>query len=297
MGLFASMGLMLTSMLPAMHNSTDRRSWQALYDLFGYRHCAEVHPGTLGAWNGTATEHCDIGFNGLRDVGDYEQFGTIRSCFKKSGNEGSAQPQEVGQRLAVASTLCDNVLAAILIRSRLRQQDADYHYSKSEALAETARFIEAVCDHLLSGLAGQSKGEVQAGITRQTMAQGPDYYDAWLQRAAFEVVYWSARQPGLNSANITVLGQQKVDHDWQDGWRTHLSEEKNLSARLYNTQEFQPSGHASASCFLNPNHEDNLGGGNQVFPLTTLVQGLTSLGGDILAQGSTGADDAAMDSN
>ena len=297
MGLFASMGLMLTSMLPAMHNSIEKRSWQSLYDLFGYRHCVEVHPGTLGAWNGTATGHCDIGFNGLRDVGDYEQFGAIRSCFRKSGDDGTAQPQEIGQRLAVVSTLCDNVLAAILVRSRLRQWDADYHYSKSKVLAATACFINDVCDHLLGGLAGKSKSEVQPGITRKTMGFKKAEYDAWLQRTAFEIVYWSARQPGLNSANLAVLGQKTVDHDWQDGWISHLTKEKNLSDRLYDPVQFRPgpSGNSCPDSFLNPNHEDNLGGGNEVFPFTSLVQGLTSLGGDILAQGSTGADDTVMD--
>ena len=301
MGLFASMGLMLTSMLPAMHNSEQKRSWQPLYDLFGYFYWGEVHPGTLGAWNGRATEHCDIGFNGLRDVGDYEQFGAIRSCFAKSDNEGTAQPVQIGQRLAVVSTLCDNVMAAILIRSRLRQQDSGYHYSHNETVAETARFIGDVCDHLLSGLAGKGKSEVLPGMTRKTMTQGKKAYGNWLKRAAFEIVYWTARQPGLNSAKLALLGHKKVDHDWNDGYIGHLQEAHNLPDTLYNPADFRPrrSRSYSPDCFRNPNGEDNLGAHNEAFPLTTLVQGLTSLGGDILEKwslhASTEVDDPTME--
>ena len=288
-------------MLPAMHNSKQHRSWQTLFDLFGYRSVGEVHPGTLGAWNGSATEHCDIGFNGLRDVGDYEQFGAIRSCFGKSDNDSTVQPVEIGQRLAVVSTLCDNVMAAILIRSRLRQQDAGYHYRKSKVVAQTARFIGDVCDHLLSGLAGKGKDDLQPGITCATLALDKEVYNAWLQRAALEIVYWAARQPGMNSAKLAVFGQNKNSPDPQDGWVRHQTEKKSLSGTLYDPADFQPcsSTHYSLKIFRNPNDEDNLGAHSNVFPFTTLVQGLTSLGGDILEkrslQVSTGADDTAME--
>ena len=307
MGLFASMGLMLTSMLPAMHNSTDRRSWQTLYGLFGYRRAVDLHPGTLGAWNGTATEHCDIGFNGLRDVGDYEQFGAIQSCFSKSDDDGTAQPAEIGQRLSVVSTLCDNVMAALLIRSRLRQPDCDYHYGQEKTLTDTADFINDVLDHLLSGLAGKGKSEVQPGITRKTMvfddSKDDSPYDEWLQRVALEVVYWTARQPELNSGKLAVLGQPKVDYDPQDCWSVQVKEHNNLSGKLYDTTQFRPvvGNHRVPDNFRNCDFEDNLGAGNQTFPLTSLVQGLTSLGGDILMRPalrpSTQADDTAMETD
>ena len=298
MGLFASMGLMLTSMLPAMHNSDTGKSWQSLNDLFGNWHSVEVHPGTLGAWNGTATKHCDIGFGGLRDVGDYEQFGAIKSCFRKSYNDGSAQPVEIGQRLAVVSTLCDNVLAAILIRSRLRQQDSDYHYKLDRAMDATMRFIGDVCDHLLTGLAGKDKREKQTGITRLVLGVDKEYYDQWLHRAALEIVYWTACQPDPHSGKVGSL--QTVNYDPTDGWATHMKKEHNPSATLYDPAEFRPEvrEHSAADFFSNPNEEDNLGGHNEVFPFTTLVQGLTSLGGDILAHpqrlASPEADDTAM---
>ena len=300
MGLFASMGLMLTSMLPAFHNSYTGRSWQTLYDLFGYRHAGEVHPGTLGAWNGTATRFCDIGFNGLRDVGDYEQFGLIESCFAKSDNDGSAQPVQTGQRLAVASTLCDNVMAALLIRSRLRQQDCDYHYKSDQTVDETAHFIGAVCDHLLTGLAGRGIKEVQPGTTRTTMALSPQGYRAWLRRAASEMVYWTARQPDLRCGKIDTL--EKVSYDPMDGWASHLQKRHNLSAILYDPADFRPS--ANTRCypdnFRNLDEEENLGAGSKVFPFTTLVQGLTSLAGDILAHpyrlAAPEAEDTAMQS-
>ena len=303
MGLFASMGLMLTSMLPAMHNSTAGRSWQALYDLFGNRSSVETHPGTLGAWNGTATEHCDIGFNGLRDVGDYEQFGAIRSCFDKSDNDGSAQPVETGQRLAVVSTLCDNVMAAVLVRSRLRQHDANYHYKKSEALAATARFIGDVCDCLLTGLAGKGKEEVQTGICAKIMRIKGVKYDQWLWRAALEIVYWTARQPGMNSAQRAIFGQTKNSPDPLDGWVFHLTKENKLSSTLYDPADFQPYAYHNSGpdWFVNPNQEDNLGAHSEAFPMATLVQGLTSLGGDILEKWSQPpspeANDTAMASD
>ena len=299
MGLFASMGLMLTSMLPAMHNSKERRSWQTLYDLFGDRGSTEVHPGTLGAWNSTATEHCDIGFNGLRDVGDYEQFGTIQSCFSKSEDDGTAQPFKTGQRLAVAGTLCDNVMAAVLIRSRLRQQDGNYHYRKGRAVADTACFIDAVCDHLLTGLAGKGKGELQPGITRKMMGFEKPQYEQWLHRTAFEIVYWTALQPDSRGGKITTVNT--VSFDPLDGWATHLQQEHNLSSTLYDPEVFVPDvrDNTYPDHFINPDHKDNLGGHSAAFPFLSLVQGLTSLGGDILARSDRlsppEADDTAME--
>ena len=283
MGLFASMGLMLTSLLPAMHSAGGGRSWQTLYDLFGYNNGMEMFPGTLRDWNGKATEQCDIGFNGLRDVGDYEQFGAIRSCFEKCSNDGSVQPVQTGQRLAVASTLCDNVMAAILVRSRLRQDDGNYHYKKEQALAETACFIGSVCDHLLTGLAGKGKGQLQPGITRKAETFKTHNYDQWLHRAALEIVYWTARQPDLNSGKIPAL--QTVSYDPMDSWSSHLRTGRNLSSALYDAAEFQPSLALSdyPASFRNFDGTDNLGAESSVFPFITLVQGLTSLAGDILA--------------
>ena len=86
-----------------------------------------------------------------------------------------------------------------------------------------------------------------------------------------------------------------------DSWAAHLSCEKKLSSRLYDPQEFQPNRAKNRypASFRNTNHEENLGGGNEVFPFLTLVQGLTSLGGDILArsdrQSPPKADDTAME--
>ena len=283
MGLFASMGLMLTSMLPAMHNSDSGRSWQTLYDLFGDRDAVEVFPGTLGGWNGKATGHCDIGFNGLRDVGDYEQFGAIQSCFSKSENDGSVQPVAVGQRLAVAGTLCDNVMAAILIRSRLRQKDAGYHYKKEQAVDDTARFIGDVCDHLLTGLAGRAKAQVQPGITCKTMALDKQIYDQWLRRAALELIYWTAWQGDLSCSGDVVCGPPENGPVLADGWAADLELRGNASSSLYDPVDLRPR-LTKRKYFINSNHEDNLGAHNSVFPLLSLVQGLTSLAGDILVQ-------------
>ena len=300
MGLFASMGLMLTSMLPAMHNSDSGKSWQALYDLFGYHSSTEVHPGTLGAWNSTATEHCDIGFNGLRDVGDYEQFGAIQSCFEKSGNDGSAQPVATGQRLAVASTLCDNMMAAILVRSRLRRDDGNYHYKKEQAVDDTADFIGTVCDHLLTGLAGKGKDEVQAGITRYTMALNGQDYDDWIVRAAEEIIYWTARQADPNGPPAAVSDPSTNGPEPMDCFAAHLTQQSNLSDTLYDPAQFQPSMDRNSwpKKFRNGEHKDNLGGHSEVFPFTSLVQGLTSLVGDLLAHPQrllwTQVDDPAM---
>ena len=45
----------------------------------------------------------------------------------------------------------------------------------------------------------------------------------------------------------------------------------------------KPGDNSCPSSFRNPDHKDNLGGRSEVFAFITLVQGLTSLVGDILA--------------
>ncbi|WBA80845.1 hypothetical protein [Endozoicomonas sp. GU-1] len=79
-GFLASMGLILTSMLPAFHNTVSTRRWIALHNAFNERN--GVHPGTFGAWNTDATGKPDLGYCGIRDIGDYEFFGQIKSLFQ-----------------------------------------------------------------------------------------------------------------------------------------------------------------------------------------------------------------------
>ena len=129
-GYMASMGLILTSMLPAFHDTGSSRRWVALHNAFNQRN--GVHPGTFGAWNTDATGKPDFGHSGIRDIGDYELFGQIKSCLQQEDTKDYIHPASATQNLALANAICENILAALLLRSRLRQQFEDYHYQNDQ---------------------------------------------------------------------------------------------------------------------------------------------------------------------
>ena len=279
MGLFAAHGLPLTSMSPAFHDSDSGRSWLVLHSLLGYKPFG-VLPGTFGAWNTVATEFCDLGYSGLRDVGDFEPFAAIDSLFDKEDVSQQAQPVAVGQKLAFVNTICENLLAAILVRSRLRQCSPDYHFENDKAVSETATFIHDVCRQFLRGM-----GEGVPDLLPTVLNVDNSTVQTWLDRSAREILYWTAAQPNYHSPETPAFAKDDRPWDHADCYALHLRHTGRLSPKLYSHEQICAHKHYPED-FHNVNMHLNLGANNTVFPLISLVKGFIQLGTGLLLTGN-----------
>ena len=277
MGQFVAMGLVPTSTLPAFHDSASGREWMALHGLLGYTH-RTVYPGTFGSWNSVATEQCDFGYGGFRDVGDFEAFGKIESFMKNVDSQGSLQIPELEQCFCLANAVCENLLAANLIRARLRQPGADYHYKNPEARRQTETFIEQTFLSFLKGLYGdRMQSERDATFLYKRLALDKPAYEQWLSRTAVEILYWTAKQPEPEDPDLPPFQDTSELYSHKDGYALHLSRTGRLDPELYPDSNRQQGHTVYPEHFHNGNGHLNLGRHNGVFPLTTLMRGLTRL--------------------
>ena len=274
MGLMAGMGLPLTSMLPAFHATASKRDWLALHSLLGYRPFGAI-PGVLEAWNSVATEYPDISYSGIRDIGDYEPCDAINSVLhnRALSRDEVLQPTTVHQKLAFASIICDNLLAAILVRSRLRQQSPDYHIDNSTAVRDTMDFIEEACRQFAIAMAGYSdRPDLLANVMR---IDNDDFYN-WLKRAASEVVYWTAAQPNYKTPDTPAFSATESQWDHRHCYALDLRNTGRLCTTLYPNQPSKPS-QSYPDSFHNRDKHLNLGGYYSLFPLIALMEGFTTL--------------------
>ncbi|WP_422472943.1 hypothetical protein [Endozoicomonas sp. ALB032] len=167
------------------------RGWVALHAAMNLMH-DNIHPGKLAAWNTLATDKIDFGHCGMRDLGDYETFGDIQGCLRQKDTLDHCYPPIVSQRVALANSICEIIVSAVLVRSRLRQRDDGYHYKNPQALKETATFIESACNQFLSGLL---PGPATLNHLQSLLGREDQEYREWLGRVAQVVLYWTALQP------------------------------------------------------------------------------------------------------
>ena len=276
-GYMTGMGLVPTSMLQCLHDTDAGRGWVALHAAMNQER-DNIHAGTLDAWNTLATDKIDFGHCGMRDLGDYETFGHIQSCLRQKDTLDHCYPPEVSQRIALANSICEIIVSAVLVRSRLRQGFAGYHYKNPQALKETAAFVESVCNQFLSGLMPSSGtlNHLQSLLGREDHE-----YQSWLGRVAQEVLYWTALQPGEPGFDQLPEGEEG-EYDPADCYQNHIANDEHLCEALY------PVG---AYTFLKPhdflntiNGRLNLGGHSATCPLISLMNGLTRMCTDLLKQ-------------
>ncbi|WP_257294539.1 DUF4116 domain-containing protein [Endozoicomonas sp. YOMI1] len=262
-GYMTSMGLVPTSMMQCLHDTRSGRGWVALHAAMNEHH-NNVYSGTLGAWNTLATEKIDFGHCGMRDLGDYETFGDIQSCLRQKDTLDYCYSPRVSQRIALANSICEIILSAVLVRSRLRQGFAGYHYKNPQAIRETAIFVESACNRFLSGLMSSPPGHLQSLLGRD------DYeYQTWLDRVAQEILYWTALQQGEPGFDLLPKGK----YDPADCYLNHINDE-HLSEALYPVGAYT---NISRKDFFNVNGQLNLGANNNTFPLISLMNGLTRM--------------------
>ena len=290
-GLFVAMGLVPTSTLPAFHDSESGREWTALHVLLGYMHHT-VYPGTFGAWNSVATEFCDFGYGGFRDVGDFEPFGKIENIMKRGDAQAYSGVPELEQCLCLMNAVCENLLAANLIRARLRQQGCDYHYKNPEAQRQNQAFIEQTLLAFLKGMYAERMAcDNDSAFLRRRLKVDKASYEEWLSRAAAEMLYWTAKQPDPKHPEQPPFADSSDLYSHKDGYALHLNRTGHLDPGLY-PDDGATRRHTGVfpGDFHNHNGRLNLGRNNAVFPLTTLMRGLMRLCTGMLTYNHTAAD-------
>lgn len=263
-------GLAYSNCLPAFHNTQDNCIWNAFYTLFTDRvlGCTEndylrrrKFPGTFGAWNGTATERPDYRHSGLSDWADFEPVGEISSYFKDQTDIYDSTKQN----LAIANTLFNQILAAVLLYARANGENKDYHWQCTHEIERAAQFINNALSCFLEGYFGEKQSIAHfLGISNET-------YDTCVVRTATELLYWTANR---NNA--------------PHGFAKDIVNHGRLSYQLFSDTSITPNvtGICPTSSYpesmTNCNGEQNLGWHSQHFPLTGLTQLLTLFAGRVL---------------
>ncbi|MFK0574108.1 hypothetical protein [Endozoicomonas sp.] len=278
----ARMGLLFTSTLPAFHDTKSNRRWIMLHSMLGYicRPAGSIHlelPGTLGAWNSVATERADFGYDGLRDIGDFEFFAKIKEFFKIKDVYAYSHPPQVMQRIIMANTLCENMLAVCLMYARLHHNSSDYHYCNPGAVTAAGQFIEEAANEMLEGLLPRDRR-----CQLQTLMKlNNEEYAKWLNRAVEEMLYFTAQQPATKKARASFISSTENNpaappvSNPANCYAHHISENWRFCEKLY--PDDTPCKKLFPEDFTNPFGKQNLGLNASILPLTTLVKGLVRM--------------------
>ena len=264
-------GLAYTSCLPAFHDTGQNRKWNAFYALFTDTVINPTNddfltqrkmPGTFGAWNGTATERPDYRHSGLSDWADFEVVGLISTYFDVD-QFGIHESEK--QNLAVANTLFNQILAAVLLYARANGENKNYHWLCRYENERAVWFIDHALSCFLEGYFGEKRSIAHfLSISNET-------YHKWLSRTATELLYWTANRdsaPHSFAKDIVNHGQ--------------------LNDQLYSNTSIKPKVAGSRAnayypqSMTNLNGEQNLGWHSQHFPLTGLTQLLTLFAGKVI---------------
>lgn len=277
-GVFTGMGLSLVSTLPAFHDTASKRRWTPLHSILGFGQIG-LSSGTFGAWNTTATEYPDIGYSGLRDVYDVELFGALESFVARKDGSRNSHPQAVQQRLMLANGCVENLLAAILVRSRLWQQFPDYHYKNPDALGKAEAFIEQALCEFVQGYYSDALPACygQPFDLKKFLDLEDEHYKGWLTRSAQELVYWTAAQPDRESPDLPAYQSSDSEFDHSDCYALHIRKRKRLDPVLYPAAIDIRHQVEYPDNFINCDGHLNLGSNGCFFPLESLSRGLTRL--------------------
>ncbi|WP_252176711.1 hypothetical protein [Endozoicomonas sp. 4G] len=266
-------GVMPTSAIPAFHFTT--RRWVFLSPLLGNsKYFAFPLPGNFANWI-EAIERPDFGWSGLRDWGDVEFYGSMKSGLGSTDSKTWGHTSEVLQRLSFANALGENLVAAVLLRSRLRRDSPDYYYQNPQALKETETFIEQLLNEYLSGLFAAEKERQPTSRLQSFMKFDDTQYRAWLTRSAQEILYWTALQPYEATEHCAFTPNSEC-------YSEHLKNMGHLDKGLYpkplHSLEVQKK---FPRDFTKTGEHLHLGAFSAVFPLVTLTKLITRFVGHI----------------
>jgi len=254
LGVWSSLGAVHTSTICLYHHFLEIESSRPELLLSEFFRPGELYPGTLHLWNTQATQTSDWGLSGLRDLGDQERYGFIHT-YAASADAKFMVP-DYCQRASFVNAIAQNIFGGLLHYMRLhRAADPDYHYQKTQAVADLSLFIEDSCEALLNGLLGDKNNVRLQDLFEQTQQGLGEVYPEWLRRTAEEIIYWSARQ----------------DHKDDDCFSQHLNKDGRPSAELYPGHPGQNTPYGE---HFTEEKGENLGANNSKLPLFFLVRGL-----------------------
>ena len=121
-------------------------------------------------------------------MGDFGPFGKIESFTKKREGRVSLHVPEVEQSLSLLNAVCENLIAANLIRARLRQTGSDYHYKNPEAQKQSQAFIEQTLLAFLKGMYAERLDSTESArlFLRARLGLDEPNYARWLSRATVD---------------------------------------------------------------------------------------------------------------
>ncbi len=268
LGLMDSAGVVLTGVIPAFHSGAVIGRWIALRSFLGSRPNEEIlYPGQFSGWRQSATERPDIGYDGLRNLSDYELFGNINGYFESSSNLNySIYPEPVIQRLAFSNAICEQLTAVILLRSRLRSQQAGtYHYKDTAAVERTKEFIAKSCEAFLQGYFTPKT----APSLQSALGLSETVYQRWLTSAAKEILYWTAIQPLLSGDELTA------DNAQTETYSHDILRKGRLCPELY--PDAPAAGHIVRKDFFSEDNELILGIAHKPFAINFFLRGVMRL--------------------
>ncbi len=276
-----SAGVVLTDVLPAFHCGLGEKRWVALHTFLGYRPCGGIfYPVSISGWRQSVTDRPDIGYDGLRNLGDYELFGNITGYFESSFFLNySIYPEQVIQRLAFSNAICEQLIAVILLRSRLRSQQAGtYHYKNTAAVERTKGFIAQSCEAFLQGYFTPET----APSLQSVLGLSETVYQRWLTSAAKEILYWTAIQPLLSGDELTA------DNAQTETYSHDILRKGRLCPELY--PDAPAAGHIVREDFFSSNNELVLGISYRTFAINFFLRGVMRLSIKIFEIGTEDAE-------
>ena len=266
-GLFTSIGIYHTSTLPAYHFAGEGREWGALHMLFrkitvGFCRGELKYPvgsdinmvGKLEKWATTATNRPDYGYTGLRDFGDCEFFGEILGALQYQDSKNVKNFPIIIQNILAVNTICECLLAAVLLYSRMHKTSIEYHYRNNEYKHKIASFIEEIFSSFLTGRFQNNNINLAKFMQLST-----DDYNKWLDRTVTEILYWTAEKHD-------AIENQTLNIDVNDHVTEHIKNRK-LPEDLYDNYDIL-SNHSFKFYYDNT----NLGCDNATFPLLALMK-------------------------
>lgn len=270
LGKYARYGLTFDSLIRIQHLKTDcwggLSKWMSLSQLSScFCKNLECFPGAICDWV-EDVERSDLSWSGLRDLGDNQIF---EDTSKKLGPDNVLNKQlfpKVGNLLAYFNTIMDNFVAIVTVYSRCKRSSSEFHYQNPAAVDNVKKFLSSILRCFLQGYYSR---EI---VLHDMFALNGREFDKWLNRAALEILYWSAVQPDEMTDEFYYSSH---DHKNQN-YSVHIERDQHPDPEIMETS-IRP---IHAYLFYHNGKSGNRGFGfahDNSFPLQALMKGLCLL--------------------
>ncbi|RYV01081.1 hypothetical protein SOPP22_16090 [Shewanella sp. OPT22] len=264
-GVFASQGIVFTSVIPAFHNITTARRLLMFHSLFG-QDVPFTQTGVFESWLAQATDQPDIGHDGLRDIGDSVLFSKIRKNFSAVDLHSDIHPEDVQERLLFGEFLAQGLFASQVLVARFMRENPNYHYKNPQSCKEVREILENCMTLLMQGYFNDYDLSLQ-----EVLNLSNEDYENYFNETAKEMIYWSAKQPDEDELKENPNYPKSEEHFQSDTYSADVSRGR-LSTEVY------PNNHSVDVEFSKDflwDNEYQLGRGNGLLVFTKLIRGIT----------------------